>query len=264
MSGSTHIHGEELQDLLDERLADPRRAEVHSHVQACTRCRRELDALRFASERARAIATDLPVPPELMQRVRRALDAEDARLRPVRMTRRRWIVTGLAAAAAVVVIVRVRRAPQVPSLVADNFRAYVSRGMPLEIISAEPAAIAAYFVQRGIAFETRVFDLAMMQYQLTGGRANDLGGRRSALFAYRGRDGTALVCQMYQGRVTDLPAAAATRVNNGISFFVHTSAELTLVFWQEGDVVCVLASDAPAETVIQLAFAKAMKVAVRT
>ena len=119
MSDSTHIHGEELQDLLDARLADPRRAEVHSHVQECTRCRRELEALRIASERARAIATNLPVPPELMQRVSRALDAEDARLRPVLMTRRRWIVSGLAAAAAVVVMVRVRRAPQVPSLVAD-------------------------------------------------------------------------------------------------------------------------------------------------
>jgi hypothetical protein len=32
------------------------------------------------------------------------------------------------------------------------------------------------------------------------------------------------------------------------------------VFWQEGDVVCVLSSDAPSEAVIQLAFAKAVKV----
>ena len=33
---------------------------------------------------------------------------------------------------------------------------------------------------------------------------------------------------------------------------------LTTVFWQEGPVVCVLVSDTDAETVIQLAFDKAM------
>ena len=33
---------------------------------------------------------------------------------------------------------------------------------------------------------------------------------------------------------------------------------LTTVFWQEGAVVCVLVSDTDAETVIQLAFDKAM------
>lgn len=33
-----------------------------------------------------------------------------------------------------------------------------------------------------------------------------------------------------------------------------------LVFWQEGDVICVLASDARPEDVIALAFAKAVRV----
>ena len=35
---------------------------------------------------------------------------------------------------------------------------------------------------------------------------------------------------------------------------------LTLVLWQEGGVVCVLATDAESEAVIQLAYAKAVKV----
>jgi hypothetical protein len=33
-----------------------------------------------------------------------------------------------------------------------------------------------------------------------------------------------------------------------------------MVFWQEGDVICVLTSDLGSEEVIQLAFAKAIKV----
>jgi hypothetical protein len=34
----------------------------------------------------------------------------------------------------------------------------------------------------------------------------------------------------------------------------------TMVFWEEGDVVCVLTSDAPAQAVIDLSFAKAVKI----
>jgi hypothetical protein len=33
-----------------------------------------------------------------------------------------------------------------------------------------------------------------------------------------------------------------------------------MVFWEEGDVVCVLTSDAPAQAVIDLSFAKAVKI----
>ena len=260
MNESLHFPGEDLQDLLDGRLAGARQVELVAHAETCIRCRRELDALRFARDQARSLVADAPVPPALIQHVRAALDAEDARRRPALMSRRRWIVSALAAAAVLVAIVRARRVPGLPSLVADDFRRYSSHQTPLEIVSVNPLAVAAYFAQRGITFETRVFDLGMMQYQLVGGSANELGGKRSALFAYRGRDGTALVCQMYQGTVSDLPAAADTRANKGIAFVVHKIADLTLVFWQEGDVVCVLTSDAPSETVIQLAFAKAVKV----
>lgn len=54
----------------------------------------------------------------------------------------------------------------------------------------------------------------------------------------------------------------AVREHNGIAFQVYREGDLTLVFWQEGDVVCVLTSAAPAEDVVQLAFAKAIRVDV--
>jgi hypothetical protein len=44
-----------------------------------------------------------------------------------------------------------------------------------------------------------------------------------------------------------------------MSFQIYRVGELTLVFWQEGTMVCVLASDAKSEAVIQLAYAKAVK-----
>jgi hypothetical protein len=64
---------------------------------------------------------------------------------------------------------------------------------------------------------------------------------------------------MYEGQLADLPRSGDMREHNGIAFQVYRVGALTLVFWQEGTVVCVLASDADAEAVIQLAYAKAVK-----
>lgn len=64
---------------------------------------------------------------------------------------------------------------------------------------------------------------------------------------------------MYEGQLADLPRSADVREHNGITFQVYRAGALTLVFWQEGTVICVLASDADAEAVIQLAYAKAVK-----
>jgi hypothetical protein len=101
----------------------------------------------------------------------------------------------------------------------------------------------------------------MMNYHLVGGRIHQLIGRQSALFVYRGKDRRLLICQMYPGQVTELPPASATlRENKGIRFHIYRADGLTAVFWQEGAVTCVLASDGDPEEVIQLAFVKAMKI----
>ena len=278
MNDWAHVSGEDLGDLLDGRLDEARHDDIAGHLAQCTRCRRELDALKAAIERARGLPSDLAAPPELVRRVRNALDAEDVRHAkaggrrdsPVAgragapgISRRQWIAGGLAAAAGVILAVRLRVRPDVPARVAEDFVDYSSHRAPLDFTSTSPADVSAYFVRSGIAFETRVFDLGMMQFTLVGGSANEIGGRPSALFAYLGPGGTDLVCQMYVGTTTDLPPANFSRTNDGITFAVHQVGKLTLVFWQEGAVVCVLTSDAPTETVLRLATAKAMKVPVR-
>jgi hypothetical protein len=63
---------------------------------------------------------------------------------------------------------------------------------------------------------------------------------------------------MFEGSARDLPPGADMRRHGGISFFVYRRDTRTLVFWPEGEVLCVLTSDADAEEVIALAFAKAV------
>jgi hypothetical protein len=146
-----------------------------------------------------------------------------------------------------------------PAAVARDFAAYRDGTLRLTLQTSDRLAIERLFVAGGLGYATRVFDLGMMQYQLVGGRVHRRRGSPSALFVYRGPDGRDLVCQMYEGRLADLPRSDDVREHDGITFHVHRVATLTLVFWQEGTVVCVLASDADAEAVIQLAFAKAVK-----
>jgi hypothetical protein len=173
------------------------------------------------------------------------------------------------AAIAIVAIVLLRpdrdggRAPdgeRIVASVSSDFAAVQNGRLPLERPDGSPADLETYFAAHGIDFETRVFDLGMMGFRLAGGRIEDLDGRPSALFAYRGADGVLMVCRMYVGDLDQLPVPPRILENDGITFHVYKRDGRTLVFWEEGDVVCVLASDAPAKAVIELSIAKAMKV----
>lgn len=252
-------YAEELQDLLDGRLAESRRAEVAAHVASCARCSKELAALAWVKREVPAHIAESAMPAALASRVRATLDAEDQRARPAAWRRRTWVVAALAAAALVVVVVRTRDSATLPELAARDFRAFDAGTAPLTVESADPKVLEAWFARNGAPFLTRVINLNMMKYRLAGGRVHRLGARTSALFAYRGPGNVALVCQMYEGRMADLPPAADIREHDGIAFYVYRVDNLTLVFWQEGDVVCVLASSIPPEDVVQLAFAKAVR-----
>ena len=259
MTGQPEHYAEELQDLLDGRLAEPRRSEVAAHVETCARCRRELKALEWVKGEMSHHLGQAELPADVAARVRAALDTADRPPRRLHVPRRAWIVGALAAAALLFVFTRGHKPEPLVSMIAADFTSYNSGAAKLDMESSDPKAVEAYFVQNGVKFETRVFDLGMMQYRLAGGRVHRLGGKTSALFAYRGPGDLSLVCQMYEGRVAELPPTSDVRQHNGITFYVHRSGNLSLVFWQEGDVVCVLVGDAQQEDVVQLAFAKAVR-----
>ena len=260
-----HPLGEELQDLLDGRLAEPARVELTAHVAQCPRCREELGVL----ERARAAARGLPPlaqPVDVAVRIAGVLDAEDRTSAPSPPRRRlphRWrlVAAGLLAAAALVALLILPSATaNLPAAVARDFAGYRDARLALELRTGDPAALERFFAERGIAFHTRVFDLAMMQYRLAGGRVHRVAGRPSAFFAYTGPDAAPLICEMYGGTLAELPRPAERRVRDGIAFRIYRVNGMTLVFWEEGAVVCVLASEGNTDDVVQLAYAKAVRV----
>jgi anti-sigma factor RsiW len=267
MSSAGRHYDAEIQDLLDGRLTAAARSEVESHLEACAECRHRLQVLRWTRRAAARAGAEHQPPEALAGDVARLLDAEDrkrgghgAAWRP-RSLRAAWAAAALLVltVAGAWLLLRRPAARDVPAQVADDYHRHRAGELRLEVETSRPEDAEALFRRRGLGFRTRVFDLAMMGYQVAGARVHEVSGRPSALFTYRGPGGEVLLCQMYEGEVTELPAGAERRLHDGIEFLIYRRGALTLVFWQEGDVICVLVSDIAPEAVVALAFAKAVK-----
>ena len=242
------------------------RSEVERHLESCAECRREFEALRWTKLLAAKQFAAKEAPSGLRHNILRMLIADaggpEAITSP-RAFRTQKLKPILAWAAALVALgilalILIPKQPNLPEVIAGDFRDYRSQKLTLELKTGDVKQMEAFFATHGVPFNTRVFDLGMMNYRLVGGRVQDLRGQPTALFVYRGPDNQVLLCRMYAGTVSELPAGSVERENREIKFHVYQIKGVTMVFWQEGSVVCVLSSDMPAENVVQLAFAKAM------
>jgi anti-sigma factor RsiW len=268
MAEPLHHPTDAMQDALDGRLDGDRLVAFEAHLASCARCRREYRALGWTKATLARTAADVDAPAGLDARIRAALDREDeasgdpAPADAPRPRRRAFVVwAGAAAVAAIVVwIANWYGRPSLPAQAAADFRAFAAGRLSLDIAAGDPAALETSLQQAGLPFAARVFDFAMMDYRLAGGRLHRVDGQPSALFAYRGPDDLALLCQMYQGHVSALPSPDERRTNDGIEFLVYRDGDLTVVFWQEGEIVCMLVANGDREASIRLAFAKAVKV----
>ena len=256
---------DELQDWLDGRLDAATCDEVERHLEACAECRREYEAVAWTKREV----TRLPAaeaPSELREKILGALRAESNPANVIVPPPSFWKQRrrSMLAAAAVVMLAAVLAAPWflkkpgMPEIAARDFVAYRARQLALEFSTRDVKQMETYFAEHGVAFNTRVFDLGMMKYELVGGRVQQPGRAPRAFFVYRGPGNQKLVCQMFPGQAGELPKGATVREHKGIKFYTYEAGGVTAVFWQEGAVVCVLVSDIAPEQVVQLAFAKAM------
>jgi anti-sigma factor RsiW len=249
----------ELQDLVDGRVDTAERERLQAHLDMCDHCRAELELLR----RARHFARQLPrldPPTELVRGIAsdlaRAKGAERQRTR--RWERRRWLVYGVAAAAVLFIVAYVGKREDVPASAIRGAATSTGAESRLEFATSDPPSLERFFASR-LPFRTRVFDLAMMNYRLVGGRVGQVASHQAAIYTYAGPDGRWFTCEMYVGTLAELPHPDARRDRNGISFLIFKRGPTTAVFWIEGHLVCVALSEMPTDEVVALAFAKALK-----
>lgn len=261
-----------LRELTQEQLRGSDTAEAPDAAQLA----HEVECQRRVQQTVAAHFANAAVPSDLAQSVQSLLDEEDRREHPrgeappiaLRTRRRavRWRMGfGLAATLAVVgaSLWLLAARQSLPQAAAADFARLQAGALVLSLPAPTPAALEREFAQQSLLFEVRVLDLAMMDYRVSGGAVHALGHHPSALFVYQSVDGNRrLLCQMYQGDMDELPTADQMLEHNGIAFRVYRLKHLTAVFWQEGDVICVLVSDLETAQVVQLAFAKAERVAV--
>jgi anti-sigma factor RsiW len=253
---------DEIQDLLDNRLDPPMRAEVERHLESCAECRREFDALRWTKLFAVKQFAAKEAPSELRQNILRTLKGAGGgpeALTPRRAQKLKPILAWAAALVAlgILALILIPKQPGLPEMVARDFRDSQSQKLTLELNTGDVRQMEAFYATHGVPFKVHVFDLRRMNYRLVGGRVQYLRGQPAALYVYRGPGNQVLICHMYIGTASELPAGSVERENRGIKFHIYQVKGVTTVFWQEGKVVCVLSSDIPAENVVQLAFAKA-------
>ncbi len=274
MTAPTFHPTDALQELLDGRLDTERQATVEGHLAECARCRRDVELLRAACEgvkAAHAEASERSDGAAFEARMRAVLDREDsARMAQPSSDRtaRRSVLSLVAAAAAVLIavllVVRWMK-PPVPTPAVDLVAYAVSEiaavqqgALVLDRVTERPDELETFFAQHALGFRVRVLDLAMMGWRVVGGRVHRIGDHDSALYVYRDGREHLLVCQMFLGRLDELPAGAERFLRGTIPFAVHERNGVTAVFWAEANVVCVLVSDLPRDAVIALATAKAM------
>lgn len=267
MSGETswptgHLD-ERLAELLDGRLPAEDAARAEAHLAGCSACALGFERAR-AAKRAVATLPVVPLPDGLAARIASALEQEERAGGSGRVVRfpGRTLRPLLAAAALLVVGLAgafvLFRAPGEISAAAGDFERVAGGRLPLEARGLSAPQMETFFASRRLGFATRVFDLGMMGWTIGGGAVGKLDEGPSALWTYQDSKGRLIVCQMYAGLAGDVRRGADVRRQGGITFFVHRARGLTLVFWQEGDVACVLVSDIPREEVVTLAVAKAM------
>jgi hypothetical protein len=88
---------------------------------------------------------------------------------------------------------------------------------------------------------------------------HEIAGRRSALFVYRSDADARVLCQMFAGGEGDLGPPDEERENQGVRFRGYRRNGVAMVFWVEGDMLCLLALAGDMEAAMQMAFAKAAR-----
>ncbi len=253
---------DELHLLLDGRLDAATRDRVLEHLESCRECARRHDALRSLKRtlaELREDEADVSASAETRAAIHRVLALEDRRTR-----RKFFLRLGGSVAASIVVLVGVvlwLRPPERgignADMIAADHRALERGAVALELKTTDVAELEGFFAARQLGFPTRVFDLSMMGYRLVGGAVLRREDGPHVLIVYRAANGALVICQMYRGAVDRALPHAERRIRDRVTLYVEHRDDLTLAFWQEGAVVCVLASRIEPEAVIELAFAKA-------
>lgn len=165
-------------------------------------------------------------------------------------------VIGVAAGVIAVLVLSRRSSEDLPSSAVRDWSRIASGRLHLDMRSANPSAVAGFFVERALPFRVGAGTIPLPGYRLVGARVHSIGARPSALVVHRDARNKIVLCQRFEGRVEELPRPDRTFVRDGNKVHLYRSRRRNAVFWQDGAVIRSLASDLPGEELARLALSR--------
>src|SRR5205814_7224926 len=173
---------DEIQDLLDNGLDARTRAEVERHVEACTECRREFEALRWTKSFVAKQFAAKAAPSELRENILRALEADDGTERTIafppgfHLRKLKPIMAWAAALVAlgILALILIPKQRTLPQIVARDFRRYQNQKLTLELHTPDVEQMHASFGTHGLPFTPPAFELSAKTYRLVGVRVRSV------------------------------------------------------------------------------------------
>ena len=222
---------------VDGELGDDA-ARVRSHVDGCARCGAERARQARMRDVLRRGSLATQAPPELRERIRAALDREDAA--GTRVARRRispaiWAPLGLAAAAVVAFFLFGRASHFAPLIRSYDLAQQGTLAMAIRTDRLEE--LETFYRSQG-DLPTHVVDLSGAGFRLVGGTIESFPTRRARLSVYTDGEHT-IVCDYQLARhfPFELPA-------NGEAVFFRERG-MSFCARRAGDEVCLLATRMP-------------------
>jgi anti-sigma factor RsiW len=223
----------------DNELGVESAVEVECHVRQCAACRDRLQRQRTFSSVVNRLYPRVSLPPNLDERVRRALRSGPGS--------RVWLHT-LALAASVLVVLAaawmlarptVSGAPATVVAVAQVYRSARQHALPLALQSSDAAAVDAWLGQH-LSFPIAALTHPTGAITLQGASVVELAGERAGYVQYR-RDGRPISLFLLPPRAW--PASGRRLQVRDVDFHLYTIDGFKLIAWNHPPLSYVLASD---------------------
>ncbi|MCI0417691.1 MAG: zf-HC2 domain-containing protein [Acidobacteria bacterium] len=257
----------QIPEFLENRLDPARHRAMEIHLEDCESCHREVETWRWIQQNcarhfetppeSRVISADCPA-----TKRKKWPDSPSGTNTP-RLLSQQWVPLLCGLLLVVTVAATLRHflpVPNLPSEVAEDYRKIREGKLSLERYEQDAKELDRFFSMRGVPFDTKVADLRDLHYRLVGGRVHQLINRRSVLYVYQGRSGELLLCEMFVADTAALPSGGLLREGQKKKFLIYRAKLLNLVFWQDGNMMCVLASNIDSEQLLQAAELEANKI----
>ena len=249
--------------LVDNQLPEANRLSVERHLRECARCQKAYEWHRSLNSEIRMAGASVVAPIDLRQKIisdHRTLPIEagsnvsDRFIRVSQSFLRPAYVSAVILIAAVAIFFLVPVGNEAISLKALQIREKIDKGQ----ISLQPAKNTDELHEWlghavGNKFGPLGYDFSPLGVKPIGGTVREVDGRQILVAVFRG-NGLSITCFTFLASENDAPKEAKVFFDpdTKINFYSFSRNGIQAVLHREGNVVCVLTSNMPADKLLAL------------